>query len=417
MNDNIQEVLTFDQCREEIIKLGKFEFRDNRYICHYNALSKVFNTNTSLKLSCILNIKNLPEDISNQEIIYHILWNHTEYLDPKCSICSKRLKFKRINIGYQKHCSLKCRNHDENFHKKKAETYKKKTGYDNPSQNPEVVNRKKKNSLEKYGTAWPLGNKEIQEKRRQTCYDNTGYREPLANPELREKYDNERFERTGYYHNMQDPEGLKYWQSCYEAKTGYTNPNKVKEVREKLEQTCMERYGVKYVISIMQDKSKKTKLERYGDSGYHNVDKMKQTNLERYGHTSNLALISKYSKVSQKLFDVIYENLSDALKFECYYATCKTNNHNKEFVKMDKDHDTSYFYDFVLSHLKLVIEFDGDYWHSKPEVKARDIQKQKFIEDLGFKVIRIKECDYYEDKQKIVSYCLSEIYNYLEAIN
>jgi hypothetical protein len=41
----------------------------------------------------------------------------------------------------------------------------------------------------------------------------------------------------------------------------------------------------KCVNKNIQTKNKiaNTKLEKYGDSGYHNIEKMKQTNLERYG--------------------------------------------------------------------------------------------------------------------------------------
>ena len=51
---------------------------------------------------------------------------------------------------------------------------------------------------------------------------------------------------------------------------------------EKAKQTCIEKYGEDYHKKFI-DKSKQTKLERYGDTNYNNVDKSKQTCLERYG--------------------------------------------------------------------------------------------------------------------------------------
>lgn len=55
------------------------------------------------------------------------------------------------------------------------------------------------------------------------------------------------------------------------------------------------------------------------------------------------------------------------------------------------------------------MEFDGDFWHSKPETKEKDKVKQKFMEEKGFIFIRIKECDYNNDKQYIVDFCVNNI--------
>jgi len=51
--------------------------------------------------------------------------------------------------------------------------------------------------------------------------------------------------------------------------------------RKKSKQTKLERYGDENYSNTK--KSKQTKLERYGDEGYHNIEKMKQTNLDKHG--------------------------------------------------------------------------------------------------------------------------------------
>ena len=61
-----------------------------------------------------------------------------------------------------------------------------------------------------------------------------------------------------------------------------------KKRQEKIKQTkntFKEKYGVEYSWNIpgVSDKSKQTKLERYGDENYTNREKSKQTCLERYG--------------------------------------------------------------------------------------------------------------------------------------
>lgn len=50
--------------------------------------------------------------------------------------------------------------------------------------------------------------------------------------------------------------------------------------------------------------------------------------------------------------------------------------------------DTVYFADVGIPSLKLDIEYDGYYWHNN---KLKEIQRDKNIENVGWKIIRIKE--------------------------
>ena len=50
-----------------------------------------------------------------------------------------------------------------------------------------------------------------------------------------------------------------------------------------------------------------------------------------------------------------------------------------------------YFCDFFLIELGLVIECDGVYWHSRPEIIVNDAEKDKYIRNLGYDIIRIPE--------------------------
>ncbi len=45
--------------------------------------------------------------------------------------------------------------------------------------------------------------------------------------------------------------------------------------------------------------------------------------------------------------------------------------------------------DFLLSDLKTVIECDGEYWHLMPKIQERDKRKDKLLNSLGYKVIRV----------------------------
>lgn len=52
-----------------------------------------------------------------------------------------------------------------------------------------------------------------------------------------------------------------------------------------------------------------------------------------------------------------------------------------------------YFADFYIPEHNVLIECDGDYWHSLPEVVERDIRKNQYYDDHGFHYIRLSETD------------------------
>lgn len=61
--------------------------------------------------------------------------------------------------------------------------------------------------------------------------------------------------------------------------------------------------------------------------------------------------------------------------------------------------------DFLLVDKKTVIECDGSYWHSIPEVAARDLRKDEWLGRNGYQVIRIGEVDIRRDVSEAVGRC------------
>jgi hypothetical protein len=135
-----------------------------------------------------------------------------------------------------------------------------------------------------------------------------------------------------------------------------------------------------------------------------------------------------YSKVSQLFFDDIYNLLDDNMKNNIYYGSL-----NKEYFIYDEDSKKIFYYDYVMNDIKLIIEFNGDYWHANPNIyvddfyhtirkmTAKDIwtaqqYKNKLAENNGYQVIEIWESDYRKDKNYIKNYCLDVIKNKYKKI-
>jgi len=71
-----------------------------------------------------------------------------------------------------------------------------------------------------------------------------------------------------------------------------------------------------------------------------------------------------------------------------------------------------YSCDFTLPQHYIVIEVDGDYWHSLPKQKRFDKVKDSYLQGQGWKVIRIKEMDIYHNLSK----CLIKISKYISLL-
>ena len=58
-----------------------------------------------------------------------------------------------------------------------------------------------------------------------------------------------------------------------------------------------------------------------------------------------------------------------------------------------------------------IIEFDGDYWHSKPQQKEIDNRRDDFLVKKGYIVKRVTEGDYRSKKEIIINECLNFLKN------
>jgi very-short-patch-repair endonuclease len=63
----------------------------------------------------------------------------------------------------------------------------------------------------------------------------------------------------------------------------------------------------------------------------------------------------------------------------------------------------NFYIDFYLPQTNTIIECDGLYWHTKPEVIERDIRKNEYLTKLGYNVIRFTDKEILSDVSKCVN--------------
>lgn len=149
-------------------------------------------------------------------------------------------------------------------------------------------------------------------------------------------------------------------------------------------------------LSILKSNSKKAFLLKYGE----------EEGLFRYNEFVKSGFYT-YSKSSQECFDTILLLLTPEERVTTFYAT----------FNYEETIDT-FQVDFLVKKLKLIIEYQGDYWHCNPSIMSesqkikngmmakdiwqKDLSRKEKLELLGFNVIYIWESNWAQNRQTVL---------------
>jgi hypothetical protein len=112
-----------------------------------------------------------------------------------------------------------------------------------------------------------------------------------------------------------------------------------------------------------------------------------------------------FSMASQKLFWALVDEIGTEGVYFAQLANGVADFSGKNH-ELTVRHDKGWCKpDFIVG--KKIIEFDGDYWHSGHAAKQRDYDKETELLNSGYKVLRIKEKDYYKNNQTTITKCLN----------
>ena len=212
---------------------------------------------------------------------------------------------------------------------------------------------------------------------------------------------------------------------------------------EKGKETCMEKYGVPFSFQVEEVK-----------------EKIKQTNLERYGvenPTYNRALYEEsikkllketYEKYTKDLTEVeplftadeykgISKETENGKKINYYPFKCKKcgsefnaplmrprcvkchpysrsegeiemadyieSIYPGEVVYNDPSvlNNNGYNFDVYLPEEKIAFEYNGDYWHNRDDIKERDAKKKELADEAGIKIVYIWEHEWADNKDEM----------------
>ena len=263
--------------------------------------------------------------------------------------CNKQAKFQSLKIGYSKHCSYKCSALDFTTQFRRKQTL--------------IIN---------YGEA-SLGSKEIIEKRRKTCLSRYGVECVLQLPRIQEKSKQTCKKRYGVEYAFQSQIVQEKYKNTCREKYGVDNVFQLEEIQEKIIQTNLQRYGVEYPMQSkrIRESSRQTCIKKYdveytGQRQEH-IDYMKDG-----GAVYANSFVKNPSWPQVKTYENTKELYPEAvLNYMVHVRKGKW-----------------YSLDIAILSLKIDIEYDGSRYHQDIEY---DRKRDECLKSLGWVVLRYRD--------------------------
>jgi len=217
--------------------------------------------------------------------------------------------------------------------------------------------------------------------------DRYGYTEGLKKWNIKNKKISKRQVKKYYIEKYGEEEGLKKWNDRYK----YFNTKLSTQIELYGKEEGTKRYKM-FIERMAYSNTIDYYIDKYGNE------------LGEIYYTEYIIKCTKrnklYSKISQKLFWMIYHNLTNNEKMKCYFGEL-----NEEYVFYVNTTDIKIMYvDFKLEDK--IIEFDGTYWHSLEESKINDKIRDNYLQSKNYKILRIKEQDFVDNNTAVVEKCL-----------
>lgn len=157
-------------------------------------------------------------------------------------------------------------------------------------------------------------------------------------------------------------------------------------------------------LSKLKTNSKEWFIKKYGDEWKKLYLEYYNKKMEELHNNKHNLMKNKYSKISQELFNYVYEKI--ITKENVYYAT----KNGEFFINLKDEHKLKLNKHCIRPDFKVgnkIIEFNGDYWHSK--TKEEDKLRYSILGGLGYEVLVISENEYKKNKSIIIEKCVNFI--------
>jgi len=338
----------------------------------------------------------LNTDIPFKEKVYLVINGLLEV--PKCNNpnCQNNVKFKNSTLGYLKYCSNKCMGSD-----------------------PQIIMKKQKKSIEKYGTKTPAESNIIKEKAKATNNLKYGGNSSMSSDEIK---------------NKSKETLIKNWGVDNPSKSIDLLEKRVKSFKENIdtykksyEKTSIEKYGVKHPW-MNKDIHHKT-IEHFYKDYKERIIKLIGVDFEFIGFEKNISTNLKFNckKCNTNFYILPYQfysriNNSVNICTNCFPISENSSitqielynfikeNYSGEIVQNEKNTIKPYEIDIYLPELKIGFEFNGVFWHST-KFKDNNYHLKKYNSSIenGVKLYTIWEDDWNLKRDICKSFVLNKV--------
>lgn len=354
-------------------------------------------------------------------IATHIRYSHLDYDSKKyydeflkknenegiCLECGKPTRFYSITGGYSTFCCPTCSNRNKEKNKKARETFlnNHKELYEKiEKQNKLKQKRKRQNKIKRT----KIKNKKIEKEIEKYGKLGLSSKEKIEITCLR-KYGTKSYVESEDFKNKAKLSSIKHYGTEY--------PTQSEKVKDKIKQVNLEKYGVENSAQNIDviEKTNETKLRKnleFQEKGYTQVKDL--IDLYGYGwYGKKIVPIIRYLNHGY----VKNEDIEKIIEYsnESHYGTPGSIS-NKEKELVDYIRETSRYIvlenvrnmiqplelDIYIPELNIAFEFDGDYWHnSKNKGELYHLTKTQKCKEKGIKLFHIFEFEWKENKENI----------------
>jgi len=323
---------------------------------------------------------------------------------------------------------------DSSIKEKAKETCIEKYGVDNASKDPKIIEKIAESHFRKYGVRNVFQRRDIMEEAYERAFG-VGITNPQQVPEISEKTAKTRAERYDLQGAVPREKLIETNLRKYNAEQFFSSdrgkmtdenlinsfgktPEEVREIREKTsfptKEVWISRFGDSEESLSQYNKrlaqcdsssydwalSKSSGDEILADEIYKNRQ-IKNNHKPGVGSKLSLKLFKKFEIIIREKYNIDYNDI--------YVG----DERRKEYFLYNSEQKTIYFYDFTIRSKKIIIEFNGCFYHPKtrdenPERFDRDKCKIDFAKQNGFEVFIV-----WDDKS--ISENLNELLEKIEC--
>lgn len=326
-------------------------------------------------------------------------------------------------------------------------SYKERTGYDHPMQNPEVVEKLKQTNMNRYGgvgfqseelakksnntiqSRYGVYNyaktKEFVERSKKTFLQNYGVDNPSKSEDIKDKIQAVQVNKYGCLYSQTDEYKKRVEQTCLE-RYGTRSAMHSDIIKQRLIDTNRKRFGVDWVVQSDQFKKKVSEILKcrgiYSFSSahlpeesqkiIHDKDLFLDYILAIPKETRTINNIAKSLQVSDcRIGELVrYYELSDYVNFNSHRSSyedeiCQLlDSWGIEYECSRRDILDGYEIDIFISKFSLGIEFNGIYWHCDKFVSKNYHQMKTLLaQSKGIFLYHIFEYEWLNtDKRSII---------------